>query len=155
MSTTRNSRLILASPQKVYEAFTSPNALETWLAPGDMTGKVHRFYLAEGSGYEMSLFYPNSGQGAPGKTSGKEERFVARFVELQPGKKIVEAIRFDSPDTQFQGEMIMEVHLNSEKEGTRVMMVFKNIPAGIRPEDNEKGTELSLEKLDRYVTRKP
>ena len=101
----------------------------------------------------MSLFYPESEQGAPGKTAGKEDRFVARFVELQPGKKIVEAIRFDSPDAHFQGEMIMEVLFEPENEGTRVTMVFKNIPTGIRPEDNEKGTELSLQKLENYVTR--
>ena len=153
MSTTRNSRLIEASPQILYEAFTNPKALETWLAPGDMTGKIHRFDLREGGSYEMSLFYPESGQAARGKTAGKEDRFVARFVTLQP-EKIEEAIRFDSPDAQFQGEMIMEVLFEPENEGTRVTMVFKNIPDGIRPEDNEKGTELSLQKLEKYVTRK-
>ncbi|HEY8968166.1 MAG TPA: SRPBCC domain-containing protein [Puia sp.] len=151
MSTTRNSRLIKASPQILYEAFTSPKALETWLAPGDMTGKVHRFDLREGGSYEMSLFYPESEQGARGKTAGKEDRYIARFVELQPGKKIVEAIRFDSPEAHFQGEMIMEVLFEPVNEGTRVTMIFKNIPAGIRPEDNEKGTELSLQKLEKYA----
>lgn len=152
MSTTRNSRVIKASPQILYEAFTSPKALETWQAPGDMTGKVHRFDLREGGSYEMSLFYPESEQGARGKTAGKEDRYVARFVELQPGKKIVEAIRFDSPEAHFQGEMIMEVLFEPVDAGTLITMVFKNIPAGIRPEDNEKGTELSLQKLENYVT---
>jgi uncharacterized protein YndB with AHSA1/START domain len=146
--------MIKASPQKLYEAFTSPKALETWQAPGDMTGKVHRFDLREGGSYEMSLFYPESEQVARGKTAGKEDRFVARFVELQPGKKIVEAIRFDSPDAHFQGEMIMEVLFEPVGEATRLTMVFKNIPDGIHPEDNEKGTELSLQKLDKYVSRK-
>jgi hypothetical protein len=32
-----------------------------------------------------------------------------------------------------------------------VTIIFENIPRGIRPEDNEAGTELSLEKLARYV----
>jgi hypothetical protein len=32
-----------------------------------------------------------------------------------------------------------------------VTIVFKNIPAGIDPKDNETGTEQSLEKLARYV----
>ena len=36
---------------------------------------------------------------------------------------------------------------------TRLTMFFKNIPAGINPADNEKGTEQSLEKLARYVER--
>ena len=151
MSTTHNSRVIQASPQLLYEAFTSPLALESWLAPGDMTGKVHHFELSEGGSYEMSLFYPESEQGALGKTTGREDRFMARFLTLEPGKKIVEAIRFDSPDAHFQGEMIMEVLFEPVNEGTRITMIFKNVPAGIRPEDNEKGTELSLQKLEKYV----
>jgi hypothetical protein len=65
----------------------------------------------------------------------------------------VEAIRFDSPNADFQGEMIMEVTFEAVADGgTRVSMVFKNIPDGIRPGDNEKGTELSLQKLEKYVT---
>jgi len=63
----------------------------------------------------------------------------------------VEAIRFDSPDAHFQEEMIMEVLFEPVNEDTRITMIFNNVPAGIRPEDNEKGTELSLQKLEKYV----
>jgi len=45
----------------------------------------------------------------------------------------------------------MEVTLNPEGSGTRVTIAFKNIPAGVNPKDNEAGTELSLEKLARYM----
>ena len=34
---------------------------------------------------------------------------------------------------------------------TTVSIVFKDIPPGIRPEDNEAGTRSTLEKLARYV----
>lgn len=153
MSTTRNTKFIRASPQSLYRAFTSSEALEIWQAPGDMTAKVHRFDLREGGGYEMSLFYPESEQDARGKTAGKEDRYTARFDVLDPGKRIVETIRFDTPNAEFQGEMIMEVGFEPVgKEGTQIIMVFKNIPPGVRPEDNEKGTELSLQKLEQYVT---
>ena len=47
--------------------------------------------------------------------------------------------------------MIMEVTLEAEDEGTTVTIIFKNIPPGVRPEDNELGTRESLEKLARYV----
>ncbi|CAN5731653.1 hypothetical protein BH10BAC3_BH10BAC3_05900 [soil metagenome] len=60
MSTTQNSRIIHASPGKLYNALTDPAALEIWLAPGDMKGKIHWFDLREGGGYQMSLFYPAS-----------------------------------------------------------------------------------------------
>jgi hypothetical protein len=35
--------------------------------------------------------------------------------------------------------------------GTTVSIFFKDIPSGIRPQDNEAGTRASLEKLARYV----
>ena len=74
---------------------------------------------------------------------------------LEPGKRIVEAIRFDSADAQFQGEMTIEVLFEPVgADSTRVTMIFKDIPEGIRPEDNEKGTELSLRKLEEYLLGK-
>jgi uncharacterized protein YndB with AHSA1/START domain len=72
-------------------------------------------------------------------------------VELTPPRKIVEAITFDSVDPAFLGEMMMEVTFVAEDNGTTVSIVFKNIPSGVRPEDNEAGTQSSLEKLARYV----
>jgi hypothetical protein len=49
--------------------------------------------------------------------------------------------------------MTMEVFLEaSENNSTKVTIVFKNIPTGIDPKDNETGTKQSLEKLAYYVT---
>jgi uncharacterized protein YndB with AHSA1/START domain len=151
MATTATTREIAASPEKLYRAFTNPEALEVWMSPGQMTGKVHHFDLREGGSYEMSLFYPDTDQQAKGKSAAKEDRYTARFIELQPNKKIVEAITFDSPDPHFAGEMIMEVDFEPKGKGTLIKMVFENIPDGIKPEDNEKGTQLTLEKLAKYV----
>jgi uncharacterized protein YndB with AHSA1/START domain len=93
---TRNSRFIKAPPEALYRAFTDPAALAVWLAPGDMTGKVHGFDLRVGGGYRMSLFYPSGEKARRGKTREREDRFTARFVELTPHRRIVEAITFDS-----------------------------------------------------------
>ena len=148
---TLNSKLIKASPEAVYRAFTDPAALAVWLAPEGMSGTVHRFDARAGGGYQMSLYYPASEQTARGKTSAREDRYTARFVELTPPSRIVEAITFDSVDPAFAGEMIMVVTLEAEDGGTRVSILFKDLPPGIRPEDNEAGTQSSLEKLARYV----
>jgi uncharacterized protein YndB with AHSA1/START domain len=72
-------------------------------------------------------------------------------VELTPPKRIVQAIIFDSADPAFSGEMTMVVTFEAEEGGTTVSILFENIPPGIRPEDNEMGTQLTLEKLARYV----
>lgn len=150
-ASTRNSKFIKATREVVYRAFTDPAALEVWLVPGDMIGKVHSFDHRVGGGYQMSLFYPSSEDASQGKTADREDRYTARFVELTPPERIVEAINFDSSDPTFSGEMIMEAVFEAEDEGTTVTLLFKNLPSGIRPEDNEAGTQSSLDKLARYV----
>jgi uncharacterized protein YndB with AHSA1/START domain len=150
-TSTQNARFIKAPLEAVYRAFTDPTALAAWQAPGDMIGVVHSFDYRVGGGYQMSLYYPATGTAARGKTADREDRFTARFVELAPPHKIVEAIIFDSGDPAFAGEMIMVVTLEAAAGGTRVAIGFKDLPPGVRPEDNEAGTEASLEKLARYV----
>ncbi|HOX73476.1 MAG TPA: SRPBCC family protein [Bacteroidales bacterium] len=154
-NSTQNSRDIKASLEELYEAFINPAALESWLAPGEMTGKVHNFDPKVGGSYQMSLYYPQSEKESHGKTTEKEDRFIVRFVELIPNKKIVQAINFDSNDPAFSGEMTMEVTLEAIENGTRVTFLFTNIPSGIRPEDNEAGTISTLEKLAQYVNKDP
>lgn len=149
-ASTRNSKFIKAPQQTLYRAFTDPAALAVWLAPGDMTGIVHNFDYRVGGGYKMSLYYPSS-EPSQGKTAEREDRYFARFVELSPPQRIIEAITFDTVDPAFLGEMIMEVTLEPEEDGTTVSIVFKDIPSGIRPQDNELGTQSTLEKLARFV----
>jgi uncharacterized protein YndB with AHSA1/START domain len=146
-ASTQNSKFIHALPDAVYRAFTDPSLLPAWLVPGDMTGAVHEFDPRVGGGYTMSLFYPPSQAEGRGKTAGREDRYTARFLELEPGKRLAAAITFHTDDPAFQGEMIMEVTFEPHAEGTWVHMQFTDIPPGIRPEDNEAGTRSSLEKL--------
>lgn len=150
-STTRNWKLIKVSQEALFKVFTNPTDLAAWLAPGEMTGKVHSFDLKVGGGYQMSLYYPESEKEFRGKTTEKEDRFTARFVELTPPHRIVQAVTFESDDPAFKGEMIMEVSFKAKNSGTIVIFVFRNIPPGIRPEDNKAGTRATLEKLSQYV----
>jgi uncharacterized protein YndB with AHSA1/START domain len=150
-ASTRTTRIIKASRDALYRAFTDPAALAAWLAPEGMSGKVHEFDGRVGGGYRMSLFYSSSEQAHRGKTAELEDRFTARFVELTPPARIVEEISFDSADPAFAGEMTMEVTFEQADGGTEVTILFTNIPPGIRPEDNDAGTRSSLEKLARYI----
>lgn len=147
MSSTQNILDIYASPEAIYEAFVDPELRVKWQAPGTMTAEVHQFFPRVGGGYQMSLFYPTSDGGSPGKTNSYEDRFTSRFIELEPPHKIVEGIHFDSKDPAFAGEMIMELVLIPIESATRVILSFRNIPPGISPADNQKGTQLSLQKL--------
>jgi uncharacterized protein YndB with AHSA1/START domain len=113
-----------------------------------MIGKIHNFDGRVGGQFEMSLFYPPSEQVFHGKTAEREDRFTARFVELVPSEKIVEAISFHSSDLAFSGEMTFAATLHEVEGGrTDVAITCTNTPPGIRPEDNDAGSRMSLEKL--------
>src|SRR4030095_1268942 len=99
----------------------------------------------------MSLFYLSSEPVYRGKTSKREDRFTARFVELTYPTRIVQAITFDSADHALAGEMTRAVTFEERDGGTEVTILFEHIPPGIRPEDNDAGTRSSLEKLACYV----
>lgn len=147
----RTSRVILAPRERLYRAFIDPAALQQWQAPDGMTATVHEIDAREGGGYRMTLTYPPATGGAPGKSTAREDTYSARFLELDPPARIVEAIVFDTVDRSFAGEMIMTVTLAEVGAGTEVTIAFDRIPPGIRPEDNDAGTGSSLAKLARFV----
>jgi uncharacterized protein YndB with AHSA1/START domain len=148
-ASTRTSRIIKARPEALYEAFMDPAILATWLPPGGMTGKIHEFDARVGGGYRMSLFYPPDERAFRGKTSEKEDMVKVRFVELIAASKIVEAVTFVTADPALKGEMTIAVTFSEVPGGTEVTFLCTNLPPGLRPEDNEAGSRLSLEQLAR------
>ncbi|MDQ2859143.1 MAG: SRPBCC domain-containing protein [Pseudomonadota bacterium] len=127
-----------------------PDVLVDWLSPAEMTGKIHEFEARIGGGYRMSLFYPPNEQSSHGKTSDKEDIVEVRFVDLTPPRRIVEAVSFVTTDPALFGEMTMTVTFQEVVGGTEVILEFKNLPPGLRAEDNDAGSRLSLEQLARH-----
>src|SRR5262245_31325235 len=141
-ASTRVSKVIRASREALYQAFLDPTALVAWLPPGEMTGKIHSFDARVGGEYRMSLFYPPSEQQQQGKTAEHEDSFTARFVELGPPVRIVQAVSFHSADPAFSGVMTLEATFALVDGGTEVTIACTAIPPGIRPEDR-KSTRLN------------
>lgn len=100
----------------------------------------------------MSLTYKESEQSAGGKTSEGTDTFQGTSVQLALGERIAEVIEFESQDPRFAGEMRMTTSFADTNEGTEVTVLCEDIPAGVRPEDNEVGTEQALQKLAALIT---
>jgi uncharacterized protein YndB with AHSA1/START domain len=146
-ASTSVSKVVRARSAEVYEAFMNPAILIEWLPPGEMTGRIHEFDGRDGGGYRMSLFYPPTERAHRGKTAEREDMVSVRFIELVPGRRIVEAVTFHTDDPSLKGEMTLAVTFDEVAGGTKVTIACSNLPAGVRPEDNEAGTRESLEKL--------
>jgi uncharacterized protein YndB with AHSA1/START domain len=150
-TSTRTTRVIRAAAPAIYDAFLDPDALAEWLPPEGMTGRIHAFDGRVGGGYEMSLYYPPDKSQFRGKFAEREDRVLVRFVALEPPRRIVEAVRFASDDPAFGGEMTLTVLLEDAPDGTAVTLAFDDLPAGLRPEDNDVGAQMSLAQLARRV----
>ncbi len=97
----------------------------------------------------MSLFYPPTENTFRGKTSEREDMVDVRFVELAPPHSIVEAINFVTGGPAFSGEMTMTATFKAASGGIEVTLEFRNLPPGLRAEDNDAGARLSLKQLAR------
>ncbi|RAL22094.1 SRPBCC family protein [Thermoflavimicrobium daqui] len=140
------SRVIMASPQTIYQAFLTPEALASWLPPKGMSCHIDMFDPREGETYRVTLTYEMD-HSPSGKTSENTDVALVKFLELDPGKRIVQSVKFDSKDPAFSGEMIQKWLLEDVSEGTKVTIVCENVPEGIRKEDHDTGLRSTLENL--------
>jgi uncharacterized protein YndB with AHSA1/START domain len=150
--TDRGSRVIAASPERVWAALIDPGALLAWLPPGEMTGRFERFEARPGGSYRMVLTYPDA-SGAPGKATADSDIVEARFVDIVPGQRVVQAVDFVSDDPANAGTMNMTWEVTAVDAGTRVDIVAQNVPDGISAQDHAAGLASSLTKLAAYLER--
>src|SRR5438034_9349811 len=148
--TDRASRVIAAPPERVWAALVEPGGRLAWLPPGGMTGRFERFDARPGGSYRMVLTYSDA-SGAPGKASADSDIVEARFVEIVPGERVVQAVDFVSDDPAYAGTMTMTWEVAVADAGTRVDIVAEDVPDGISAEDHAAGLASSLAKLAAYA----
>ena len=121
------SRVIAAPPDRVYAAFVDPEALLAWLPPEDMSGRFESFDPRPGGSYRLVLTYADA-SGAPGKATADSDIVEARFVDLVPGERVVQAVDFVSDDPAFAGTMTMTWEVATSDDGSRVTFRADDVP---------------------------
>ena len=146
------SRVIAAAPEAVYAALVDPDALTAWLPPDGMSGRFERFDARPGGSYRLVLTYADAST-ARGKSTANSDIVEARFVELVPGVRLVQAVDFVSDDPANAGTMTMTWELTPIDTGTRVDIRADGVPAGISAEDHAAGLASSLANLASFLER--
>ena len=113
------SRLIAATPEKVFAALVDADALCRWLPPSGMNGRFDRFDARPGGSYRLILTYSDNSD-AGGKATDDSDIVEARFVDIVPNARVVQAIDFVSDDPAFAGTMTMTWDLVPVGESVRV-----------------------------------
>ena len=148
--TDRASRVMAAPLARIWAAFVDPEALLAWLPPGEMTGRFERFDARPGGSYRMVLTHPDA-SGAPGKATADSDIVEARFVDIVPGERVIQAVDFVSDDPAYAGTMTMTWEVTAVDAGTRVDIVAEDVPDGISADDHAAGLASSLSNLAAYV----
>jgi uncharacterized protein YndB with AHSA1/START domain len=139
------SREIAAPPEQVYAALVDPAALTAWLPPRGMTGRFDHFEARPGGSYRMVLTYAD-GETPAGKMTADSDVVEANFVEIVPGRRVVQDVDFVSDDPRFRGTMTMTWEVTPVDEGTRV---------DVRAEDVQLAESVSIAMLTVLETLVP
>jgi len=115
-----------------------------------MTGRFERFDARQGGSYRMVLTYADASS-ALGKATADSDIVEARFVDLVPDVRVVQAVDFVSDDPAYAGTMTMTWEVAAVGAGTRVDIVAEDVPDGISAEDHAAGLASSLTNLAAYV----
>ena len=146
------SRVIAATPERVYAALVDPEALAAWLPPDGMSGRIERFDLRPGGSYRMVLTYADV-FASKGKASADSDIVEARFIDIVPGVRVVQAVEFVSDDPAYAGTMTMTWQVTAADGGARVDITADDVPDGINAEDHSAGLASSLRNLADFLER--
>jgi uncharacterized protein YndB with AHSA1/START domain len=133
-------KVLKASPEKVYRAFTDPSAMAAWLPPYGFLCTVHEMDPKVGGKYKMSF---------QNFSTGNAHSFGGKYLELKPNEFLKYTDQFDDPN--LPGEMMTSVWLQKVSVGTEIKIVQEGIPAVIPVEMCYLGWQESLEKLTNLV----
>jgi uncharacterized protein YndB with AHSA1/START domain len=138
--TVRLHRVIRATPERVYRAFLTADAMSKWLPPHGFTAHVHEMDARVGGRYKMSF---------TNFTTGGSHSFGGEYLELIPNEKLRYTAVFD--DKNLPGQMQTTVTLREIFCGTEAHFVQEGIPAMIPVEACYMGWQESLTLLMQLV----
>ena len=133
-------RVLTASPEKVFRAFSDPLAHATWIPPYGFLCQVNHMDFKVGGHFKMSFINFGTGNG---------HSFGGEYLEIIPNQLIKYSDKFDDPN--LPGEMITTVWLKQVMCGTEIKIEQTGIPAAIPAEMCYLGWQESLDKLKRLV----
>lgn len=133
-------RVFPAPPERVFRAFTTPDAMVKWLPPHGFTGKVHEMDFRVGGGYKMSF---------TNFSTKNSHSFGGKYIEIKPNELLRYNDKFDNPG--MPGEMQITVSFRKVICGTEVQVVQEGIPDMIPPEMCYLGWQQSLNLLAQLV----
>jgi len=133
-------RVLKASPEKVYRAFTETIAIASWIPPYGYICTVQEQNVKVNGTYKMTFHNFHT---------GKSHSFGGKYLEIKPNEFLKYSDKFDDPN--LPGEMITSVWIKEVSAGTEIKITQDGIPEMIPVDMCYLGWQESLEKLKMLV----
>jgi len=138
--TVRFHLVLKAPPERVYRAFTAPEAMAKWIPPHGFTCTVHHMEPRVGGTFKMSF---------TNFTTQQSHSFGGEYLELIANELLRYTDKFDDPN--LPGVMQVTVSLKPVSCGTDLRVVQEGIPEAIPVEMCYLGWQESLAQLAMLV----
>jgi uncharacterized protein YndB with AHSA1/START domain len=97
-NTVKLHRVFAAPIEKVFKAFTDPDAMASWFPPYGFVCKVNHMHLEVGGTYSMTF---------TNFTTGNGQSFGGEYLEIIPNQLLKYSDKFDDPN--LPGQMITTI----------------------------------------------
>jgi uncharacterized protein YndB with AHSA1/START domain len=133
-------RVFKSQPEKVFRAFTDPDAMASWIPPYGFVCIVHEMKAEKGGTFRMSF---------KNFSTGNSHSFGGTYLEVKQNELLKYTDKFDDPN--LPGEITTTVSLRAVMCGTEIKITQEGIPDAIPAEMCYLGWQESLDKLMRLV----
>ena len=128
-------RTIDAPREKVFRAWTTPEELKRWSAPGDLIVPVAEVDLRVGGRFRIDMEAPD----------GTVHRATGTYQEVDTPKRLVYTFRWE--ESPSMPEMLITVEFVAQGQQTEVHFTHEGFPTDKARADHEEGWTSCLDKL--------
>jgi uncharacterized protein YndB with AHSA1/START domain len=136
-------RILRHPPEKVFRAWTDPEALRSWFAPGpEYSTRIHRLDLRKGGHYRVEMKSPD----------GKVHTVAGAYREIRPPSRLVFTWQWeDKPDRGDAGDTLVTLELFDRYGSTELVLTHERLPSEAERDEHHKGWNGCLDQLKKYL----
>jgi uncharacterized protein YndB with AHSA1/START domain len=137
----RIARRLTAPREKVFRAWTDPQAIARWFAPSeDFRTTVFALDLRPGGSYRIEML-----------EGDKPHRVAGRYVEIRPPEKLVFTWKWENEPAHV-GESLVTIELFDRDGATELVLTHERIADPASRDEHEKGWGGCLTRLETFLS---
>lgn len=132
-------RVIDATPAEAWTAWTDPDLLAQWFAPGRMRAEVLGLEVRPGGNYRIRMH----------DEDGSSHTVFGRYIEVEDGRRLVMTWAWENGES---GESRVSVEFAKHAGGTEILILHEGLPDTGSIERHRAGWLGCLDKLEGTAT---